>query len=210
MPSSSTRPAMRRGSISFAASVRWLHIYVSLLSFTALVFFGVTGITLNHPDWFAADSQRVVEHEGKLQPEWLKIQSETDSSVAKLEIVEYLRTTHGFRGAVAEFRVDPQECLVLFKGPGYSADVIIDCQASTYRATETMMGLVAVLNDFHKGRDTGPAWSVLIDLVSLLTVFVSVTGLILILYIRRKRITGIVTTLVGTLIVLVVAIWLVH
>ena len=31
---------------------RWLHIYLSLISFGAILFFSVTGLTLNHPDWF--------------------------------------------------------------------------------------------------------------------------------------------------------------
>ena len=32
------------------ATVRWLHVYISMLSFLAILFFAVTGITLNHPE----------------------------------------------------------------------------------------------------------------------------------------------------------------
>ena len=53
------------------------------------------------------------------------------------------------------------------------------------------MGTVAILNDLHKGRDTGPYWSLFIDAISLVTAFVSLTGLILIFYLRRKRLSGI-------------------
>src|SRR5262245_16849570 len=60
------QPARRTKSFStqFAAAVRWLHIYVSLLGFTALIFFAVTGVTLNHPTWFGADASRVTEFTG--------------------------------------------------------------------------------------------------------------------------------------------------
>ena len=35
-----------------AIAARWLHIYLSMVSFAILFFFAVTGITLNHAEWF--------------------------------------------------------------------------------------------------------------------------------------------------------------
>ena len=32
--------------------MRWLHVYLSMISLAVVLFFSVTGITLNHPDWF--------------------------------------------------------------------------------------------------------------------------------------------------------------
>jgi uncharacterized protein len=31
---------------------RWLHIYLSMASFGILFFFAITGLTLNHVEWF--------------------------------------------------------------------------------------------------------------------------------------------------------------
>ena len=76
--------------------------------------------------------------------------------VAKLEVVEHLRSAHAIRGAVAEFRVDEAECLVTFKGPGYAADAFIDRETGRYDVSQTSHGFIAVVNDLHKGRDTGP------------------------------------------------------
>jgi hypothetical protein len=165
------------------------------------------------------DDQRVTEFEGELRPEWLgatgvdagsnglPTDSAADSGseqVAKLEIVEHLRSAHGIRGAVSEFRIDHAEILVLFKGPGYAADSVIDRRTGRYTITQTVMGAVAVINDLHKGRDSGPAWSLLIDVTALLMVLVSITGIILIFYLRRRRFSGIVTAVVGTILVAVV------
>lgn len=198
----------------FAAVVRWLHIYVSLLGFTALTFFAITGITLNHPTWFGIEAVRTRELIGEVKKEWLNLPlpagltsppmteaGEIDYSqqVAKLEVVEYLRATHKIRGAVGEFRVDERECTIIFKGPGYSADAYLNREDGTYQMTENVMGVVAVINDLHKGRDTGAAWSWVIDLSALVTVFVSITGTILIFYIKRKRWSGIITAVVGTI-----------
>lgn len=194
--------------------MRWLHIYVSLLGFTSLVFFSVTGITLNHPEWFGTSAERVVEHEGNLSLSWLGSSSQTTASetpetdsasadissgVAKLEIVEHFRKTHRIRGAVSEFRIDDAECLILFKGPGYSADATINRETGRYTITETAMGVIAIINDLHKGRDSGPVWFWIIDITAALMVFVSVTGIILILYLKKKRWSGVITAVVGTI-----------
>ena len=109
--------------------MRWLHIYVSMFGLAAVLFFGVTGVTLNHPDWFFGEAEREVQAEGQVDLEWLNVaprnvsdadkEKEPDPStqVARLEIVEHLRKTHGIRGALAEFRVNDRECMVSFKGP---------------------------------------------------------------------------------------------
>ena len=81
-----------------------------------------------------------------------------------LEVVEHLRNAHGIRGALTDFRADETECTVTFKGPGYAADAIIDRESGHYNLTQTFHGFIAIINDLHKGRDTGPVWSVVIDL----------------------------------------------
>lgn len=207
--SSTLSPGVRKKrSTRFAAVVRWLHIYLSLLSFAAVLFFSVTGITLNHPTWFGADEQRTRSFEGNVQPEWVRrptVSSEKGNGeepdysreVDQLAVVEFLRSAHGVRGSVAEFRVDEFECLILFKGPGYSVDATVNRESGKYTATETAFGVLAVFNDLHKGRDTGRFWSWVIDVTAILMTLVSLTGLLLIFYLRRRRPTGILTTVAG-------------
>jgi hypothetical protein len=210
------QPAPRRSLWlnKLAAALRWLHIYISLLGFTALMFFAVTGLTLNHPTWFGADQQHVAERQGEIPTEWLQLPGtlavegteEIDYSrnVDRLMVVEHLRGKHGFRGAVSEFRVDERECLILFKGPGVMADVMIDRTTGAFTATQTSMGVVAILNDLHKGRDSGFAWSVLIDVSAVVTAVLSLTGIGLIFFLRRKRTSGLLTAVVGTIALIVV------
>ena len=216
------RPA-KKFSNQFAAAIRWLHIYVSLLGFTALLFFSVTGITLNHPTWFGAGLQHVTELKGTVDPSWVKPQPQPETAstaeggdatesdpaagVAKLEVVEHLRKEHGLKGGVSEFRVDDIECMILFKGPGYAADVFLDRESGKYTVTQTVMGAMAVMNDLHKGRDSGQVWSWVIDITAALMVFVSITGFVLIFYLRRKRFSGVVTAVVGTIVFVLLGIY---
>jgi uncharacterized protein len=201
--------------------MRWLHIYLSLFGLAALLFFSVTGITLNHPDWVFGSAERTVHLEGKVEPKWLNLDAPTPAPatatasdpkdepdpsrrVAKLEVVEHLRKAHGVRGALAEFRADDRECTVTFKGPGYSADAFIDRETGSYKLTESYHGFIAVINDLHKGRDTGPVWSILIDASAVVMTLVSLTGLALLFWIKRRRVSGLLIGVVGTAVVVAV------
>jgi len=169
---------------------RWLHIYLSMVSFAILFFFAVTGLTLNHQDWFAKQ-QKTAQYKGQLDPKWL------GAEVAKLEIVEFLRSHHKISGAVNEFRVDDQQVSVSFKAPAYEASAFIDRHTGAYDVTETRMGLASLMNDLHKGRDSGKAWSWLIDASAVFMTFVSVSGIVLLLLLRKRRFSGLMAGTVG-------------
>lgn len=167
-----------------------------MISFAVLLFFAVTGLTLNHPDWFA-DQQSTQEIKGNLNVNW--VNNHDTSKISKLEIVEHLRNREKIKGALSEFRITEYECSVSFKGPGYSADAYISREDGVYTITEIKSGFVAVLNDLHKGRDSGKNWAVLIDISAILMTLVSLSGLILILFIKKKRTSGLLIALVGAI-----------
>jgi hypothetical protein len=164
-----------------------------MASFVIVFFFAATGLTLNHPDWFS-DAARVTQVQDVVDTAWT---STGAAAVAKEEIVESLRRRHGVHGALSEFRVDDQQCAVSFRGPGYSADAIIDRQTGKYDLTESRLGFVAMVNDLHKGRDTGAPWRVVVDLAAGLLTVISLTGLLLIYFVHRHRAAGLALLLVG-------------
>lgn len=179
--------------------VRWLHIYLSMVAFAATLLFAVTGLTLNHAEWFEGGEPAVRIVEGSLPPTGLA------GAVDRLAVAEELRARHGIRGRVAEFAVEDEECLVLWKGPGYSADVVVQRATGAYRVEESRRSLFAVLDDLHKGRDCGPVWSVVIDAAAVLLAVLSATGLWLLCYLKKRRASGLVVGAVGAL--AVVALW---
>lgn len=177
---------------------RWLHIYLSMVSFAIVLFFSVTGLTLNHPTWLGGDKQVNVKNKGQLNVNW--VNNPDTNKVAKLEIVEFLRTTHQVKGAVSEFRIDDVEITVSLKGPAYSCDAFIDRESGAYEVSEIKMGIVAVMNDLHKGRDSGSGWSWIIDISAVFLILVSLSGLILLCFIKKKRLAGFITAFIGLLI----------
>lgn len=78
--------------------------------------------------------------------------------------------------------------------------MFIQRETGAYEITEMQMGLTALINDLHKGRDTGPVWSVVIDVSAILMSVVSLSGLALIWFVRRRRVSGLVWAGVGALI----------
>jgi hypothetical protein len=154
-----------------------------MFSFAVILFFAATGLTLNHTEWFP-DRELITHLAGTIAPALL--QPEPD----KLGIAEFLRKTHKLQGAVSDFRVENSEISISFRGPGYAADSFIELPSGRYELTETRNGLVAVINDLHKGRDTGKRWSMVIDASAILLVLVSLTGLLLILFLHKRRASG--------------------
>ena len=83
-----------------AGAFRWLHIYLSMLGFGAIMFFAATGITLNHPTWFGGSDLIIEDISDHFPPGWLS-DERTD-----LAIAETLREKHQLRGKVTEFEKD--------------------------------------------------------------------------------------------------------
>ena len=189
-----------------AMLVRWLHIYLSMLSFAIVFFFAVTGLTLNHADKFG-DQLTSVREKGRLDSGW--VNAKDTAQVAKLRIVEYLRDAHHIHAALSDFRIDDDQIGVSFKGPGYEADAFITRPTGKYELTETSAGFVGLINDLHKGRDTGHGWSVFIDVSAILLTLVSLTGLMLILFLKRRRTAGLIVASFGLIVAwLIYRIWI--
>lgn len=186
-----SRAPTRRRSLGWW--VRWAHVYVSMVGFVSLLLFAITGLTLNHASYFEGEGVPR-EVEGSIQSAWL---GNGEDDVDRLAIVEDLRARHGVRGLVHDFLVDEEEILIVFKGPGYAADATIERDGGGYILVEQARGFMAVLDDLHKGRDSGGAWSMFIDVSAILMTLTSLSGLWLLLYLRQRRGAALWTAAVG-------------
>ena len=173
-----------------------------MLGLAVTLFFSLTGITLNHPDWFPS-SELVRTATGNLPLEILvkpvsQLESAAESRVDELEIVEQLRAGHDIHARLKDIVIDDYQIMVAFAGPGYSADVFIERETGKYEFNELRMGFVPWINDLHKGRDTGLLWSILIDVSALILTVISATGLSLVFWLRLTRRSSLMIAGVGT------------
>ncbi len=198
MAQKKSTPAWSKQTASFS---RWLHIYLSMFSFIIVLFFSVTGITLNHAEWF--DGKQVEnKFSGTVPLKW--VNTADTSKINKLMIVELLRKQYNVKGYVSDFLIEDEQCLVSFKGPGYSSDAFISRKDGKFELTELKLGIVAVLNDLHKGRDTGSTWSWVIDVSAGFLTLISLSGLIMLLFLKKKRSNGLIVGVIGGVICIVV------
>lgn len=177
-----------------AQASRWLHIYLSMISFIIVLFFSITGLTLNHADYFQKNAS-VMQNKGSLDGSW--VNADDTLKIQKLAIVEYFRNKYKVKGAVADFRIDDREISFSYKAPGYAADAFVNRSDASYELIETNQGLMGFMNDLHKGRDSGKTWLWVIDIAAILMTVISLSGLILLLFMKKKRLSGILLLFAG-------------
>ncbi len=172
-----------------------MHVYTSMVCLLLVLFFSATGVTLNHPDWAFGGSVSRQTATGSLPAGWNQ-----GGTINWLTVTEHLRSAHNVKGAVSSYTADDTQGSVTFKLPGYSAETFIDVAAGTYDLTVVAQGPIAVLNDLHKGRDTGSSWRWVIDVSGIFLVVLSLSGLFLQFFLRKRRRSAYVTASVGAVI----------
>lgn len=177
--------------------LRWLHTYTSMVSLLAVLFFALTGLTLNHPDWVFGGQEVQKTVTGTLPAGWIK-----GGEVDWLTTAEALRADQNLHGRADEPRVDGTEASVTFLAPGYNAAATIDTATGKYTVDILQQGAVAVLNDLHKGRDAPASWKWLIDLSAVILTVVALTGIGILLFLKKTRVQALSVMGVGSLLVL--------
>lgn len=166
------------------------HWVSSAICLFGMLLFAVTGITLNHPDLIEARPQ-VVNEVRTVPPQLAELlrAEATDERARPLPRVvrEWLGAElgRGIPALAAEWSAD--EIYLALPRPGGDAWVNIDLRAGEVEYELTDRGVVAWLNDLHKGRNSGTAWSWFIDIFALACVVFSLTGLFILWMHARNR-----------------------
>ena len=166
-----------------------------MFSFITLLFFAVTGVTLNHPEWLGSSGKEGVTVNGTLKPEAIN-----GEKVDWLKVVEQVRAEHSVRGAAVEMRVDSGEGSFAFRSPGSIAECFFDLKTGKYELKTDTPSVLATVNDLHRGRDAGRAWFWFIDASGYLLTLVSLTGLGILFYLKKSRVAGFVLAGIGLLV----------
>lgn len=191
-------PSIRRRKTQAHRWTRWLHVYTSMISLVIVLFFGLTGITLNHPDWTFGDATDRRTFEGTLPAG-----STTPANTDFLAISEFVRATFDVKGAITDYGTNGADGTLNYKGPGYSATLFFRTDTGTFDLNVEQQGFLAVMNDLHKGRDTDSAWNWVVDLAGGLLVLVAATGLGIQLFLRKRRTRALLLAAGGTILTVV-------
>jgi hypothetical protein len=171
---------------------RTIHVYFTLLGLGVILFFGLTGFTLNHEDWFGATRPVITDTSGQTPVELL-------AKGDNLRIVENLRATLRVTGAMTDFAEEGGKYSISFKEPGQLWEIEIEKTTGKTRIHNEAYNFAAVVNNLHRGRYTGPAWSWIIDISAGFIVLACLTGIVLWLALPRRRRMGVTALLLGTI-----------
>jgi hypothetical protein len=188
-----------------------LHWISAAVCFAALALFTITGITLNHAGSIGAKPE-VTTHTAQL-PEPLRAALGThaagDESLPPA-LGEWIEDE--FDVSVDDATAEWSDEALYLSAPGAGSDawVSIDRVSGAAKSEITDRGWLAYFNDLHKGRNTGLAWRIFIDVVAAAVLFFSLTGLVLLQIQARLRPSTWPLVIVGTVFALVLMIFFVH
>ena len=173
------RKAQRRAGF-LRQVLRW-HWISAAICLIGMLLFAVTGITLNHAGSIPA-TPRVSEQTAELPADLLALAQAAEVQEAPLPdpvrawIGEELKVS---LPADAAPEWSPGEAYLALPRPGGDAWLSLDTEVGEVIYERTDRGVVAYLNDLHKGRNTGVAWMWFLDIFALGCVVFCITGLIL-------------------------------
>ena len=161
---------------------RW-HWISSAIALLGMLLFAATGLTLNHAAQIEAHPV-VVDRQARLPAALLaahapgagqhKHDAPLDADLADWVGAALQVDVHG---RSAEW--SPDEIYVALPRPGGDAWVRIDRASGAAEFEDTRRGWVSWLNDLHKGRNTGTAWSWFIDAFAVACLVFTLTGLVI-------------------------------
>jgi hypothetical protein len=165
------------------------HWISAALSLIGMLLFAITGFTLNHAGQIEAKPV-VVSRKATLPPDLLALLAkgpEEGKRPLPVQLEPFLDKAVGAEVAGREGEWSADEVYVALARPGGDAWVSIDRETGAVEHEKTTRGAISLLNDLHKGRNSGKAWSWFIDIFAGACVIFTVTGLILLQFHARAR-----------------------
>lgn len=155
----------------------WISAAISLI---AMLLFAATGITLNH----SAD----IEAQPVVSKKSMQIPASLLAMLAKkpaadqalpLALRDWLAQNAAISLGQQGAEWSPEEVYVALPRPGGDAWLRIELDSGRLEYEKTERGWIAYFNDLHKGRNTGGAWTWLLDFFAVACLVFCLTGLFL-------------------------------
>lgn len=210
--SSARQSATAVAGASFRAwlwrQMRLWHWVSSALCLAGMLLFAFTGITLNHAGQLKSTPR--VETVDATLPADVLAQLRSGRPQDRARAAEWFRQRLGFAWDRAQIERQGTEWMASLPRPGGDAWLTVDLVTGAVHLERTDRGWIACLNDLHKGRHAGRAWSAFLDVFAASCFIFCLTGLgLLWLHAPRRPMTW-PAAAAGLLIPALLAAWLLH
>ena len=187
----------------FYRHARYVHGWLSAFAFIVLFFFSLTGLFLNNPDWFESNQDETTQTltlPTELQTQLL---DQEDPSAA---LIQYVREQQQVIGRYRSSDVLDGEVMIRLESPAGMTDIWAMLDTGEVEVTTKASSTVSLINDLHRGKNSGTAWSWFIDISAIVILLLSIAGYILFLSIKTRLVTHLLLT-AASLAVLMILIW---
>lgn len=188
------------------------HWISSALCLVGILFFSITGVTLNHSAQIEA-SPEVIQRKAILPDELRTALAGADSAsdpALPAALREWISKTMDVEVGARMGEWSEGEIYVSMPRAGGDAWLSIDRASGAIEYEKTDRGWISWFNDLHKGRNTGTAWAWFIDVFALACVVFSVSGFFLLqMHARQRSMTWPMVGL-GLLVMVLVALLFIH
>lgn len=172
------------------------HWISSAICLIGMLLFAVTGFTLNHAGQIEA-KPKVETREAQLPADLLEKLQQAQKQSAQAASKDVVALPAGIEGWLAQqikvsakgFAVEwsEEEAYVPLPRPGGDAWLRVDMKDGAVEYETTDRGWISYLNDLHKGRHAGAAWSLFIDLFAIGCLVFCITGLLILKMHAQRR-----------------------
>lgn len=166
-----------------------LHAYLSAFAFLALMFFAVTGLLLNHPDWFG--SGRDEPRDSIIHLPLAAIQQAQQQPQPEQALAALVAKKISLHGQLKQTDLIESDMLLHFEGVGGSSDVSIDLSSGRTEVSNSDAQFSRIIQDLHRGKNSGAAWKWLIDISAIVILALSMFGFILFFSVRFRVVVNI-------------------
>jgi uncharacterized protein len=178
-----TRSDNRRRAYWLKTLHEW-HWVSSAICLVGMILFSVTGFTLNHAGQIEAKPAITTQTgaidealRAQLERQLPDVQARNGRAPLPPALQAWIEAQWGVDTAGPDAEWSEDEIYLSLPRPGGDAWLRLSLADGEIEYERTDRGWISYLNDLHKGRHTGAAWSWFIDIFAAATLVFSVTGL---------------------------------
>lgn len=156
------------------------------------MFFALTGLLLNHPEWF--------ENAPPEQKQTLPLSASLKQAISQQEnptqlILNQVRQQALVTGRFQSSEVLEDEISLRLASPAGTTDIWIDKLGNQIEITRKPANVAGLINDLHRGKQTSTSWRWFIDIAAIIIMLLSIAGYILFFMQAQRLISHLLMTL---------------
>jgi hypothetical protein len=203
MPSHPKTTGFDRGA--FYRLCRMLHAYLSAFAFLALIFFSITGLLLDHPDWLQGQAR---ESQTRLVLPPTVLAQARGAPDPNAVLAGAIRKMTPLVGVYRSADVEDGQANLRFEGIKGASTVLLDLKTGQAEITLEHATALTVIGDLHRGKNASLPWRLVIDASAILILALSVIGYVLFFSLRFRLRTSLILTGLSLAALIAVFVWL--